>query len=130
MTTLPTPTSVTPESVSPQAAAQTDGFLDALRPILPDLSVGALLGFATGVALRHIGRVVLIVVGVLFVTLQLLAYFDLISINWLRLQALTEPWLRQGGEQGVTWLRRVLTANLPFAGAYTAGLLLGLRARV
>ena len=125
MTTPPTST-----PVSPETAALSGSFLDVLRPILPDLSVGALLGFATGVALRHIGRVVLIVVGVLFITLQLLAYFELISINWLRLQALTEPWLRQGSEQGASWFRRVLTANLPFAGAYTAGLLVGLRARV
>ncbi|PTA67823.1 FUN14 domain-containing protein [Deinococcus arcticus] len=103
---------------------------DALRPLLPDLSVGGLLGFATGVALRHIGRVALIVLGTLFVVLQLLAALDLVTVNWLRLQALTEPWLRQGQEQGGAWLLRVLTANLPFAGAFTAGLLLGLRARV
>ncbi|UBV43979.1 hypothetical protein LAJ19_03350 [Deinococcus taeanensis] len=104
--------------------------MDALRDLLPDLSVGALLGFAAGVALRHIGRIALILLGVLFITLQLLAYFDLISVNWLRVQALTEPWLRQGSEAGGAWLSRVLTANLPFAGAFTAGLLLGLRARM
>lgn len=123
-------TSSSPTPSAPPAADAGLGLVDALRPLLPDLSVGALLGFATGVALRHIGRVVLVVLGVLFLTLQLLAYFDLVSINWLRVQALTEPWLRQGGEQGASWLRRVLTANLPFAGAFTAGLLLGLRARV
>ena len=98
--------------------------------MLPDLSVGALLGFATGVALRHIGRVALIALGALFITLQLLSYFGLITVNWWQVQALTEPWLRQGSEQGGAWLTRVLTANLPFAGAFTAGLLLGLRARV
>ena len=124
MTTLPTPTTPAPDT------ALGASLLDALRPALPDLSVGALLGFATGVALRHVGRVVLIVVGVLFITLQLRAYFDLLTVNWLRLQTLTEPWLRQGSEQGASWLGRVLTANLPFAGAFTAGLLVGLRARV
>ena len=46
------------------------------------------------------------------------------------LQALAEPWLAQGRENGGAWLTRLLTANLPFAGAFTAGLLLGLRARV
>ncbi|GGR59612.1 hypothetical protein GCM10008959_21740 [Deinococcus seoulensis] len=103
---------------------------DALHALLPDLSVGAVLGFATGVAIRYVGRVALIVLGVLFITLQLLAYFELISVNWLRVQAITEPWLRQGSEQGGAWLTRLLTANLPFAGAFTAGLLLGLRVRV
>ena len=103
---------------------------DALSALLPDLSVGALLGFATGAAIRYVGRVALIGLGVLFITLQLLAYFELISVDWLRVQAITEPWLRQGTEQGGAWLTRLLTANLPFAGAFTAGLLLGLRIRV
>ncbi|WP_291428681.1 FUN14 domain-containing protein [Deinococcus sp.] len=103
---------------------------DALFALLPDLSVGALLGFATGAAIRFVGRVALIVMGVLFITLQLLAYFGVISVDWLRVQAITEPWLRQGTEQGGAWVTRLLTANLPFAGAFTAGLLLGLRVRV
>ncbi|GMA14582.1 hypothetical protein E5F05_10200 [Deinococcus metallilatus] len=102
---------------------------DALRPLLPDLSVGALLGFATGLALKKVGRVALIALGLLFIAVQLLASFDLLTVNWPRVQALTDPWLRQGGELGGAWLARVLTANLPFAGAFTAGLLVGLRAR-
>ncbi|MCP2013807.1 putative membrane protein (Fun14 family) [Deinococcus sp. HSC-46F16] len=102
---------------------------EALRSVLPDLSVGALLGFATGLALRKVGRLALIALGLLFVAVQLLASWDLLSVNWPRVQALAEPVLRQGGEAGAAWLGRVLTANLPFAGAYTAGLVLGLRAR-
>lgn len=112
------------------AAPAPAGFADALKPLLPDLSVGALLGFATGVALKHIGRWALVGLGLLFITVQVLAYFDLVSVNWLRVQALAEPWLAQGRENGGAWLTRLLTANLPFAGAFTAGLLLGLRARV
>lgn len=123
---MTTPTTPLP---TPETTAHANGILDALRPMLPDLSVGALLGFAVGLALKAIGRVVLIVVGVLFIALQLLAYFKLISIDWLRIQALAEPWLKQGGEQGAAWLQRLLTVNLPFAGAFTVGLLIGLRAR-
>lgn len=129
--TTPPPTPVPAATLSaPSAPPDSSALSEALRGMLPDLSVGALLGFATGVALRHIGRVALIALGALFITLQLLSYFGLITVNWLQVQALTEPWLRQGSEQGGAWLTRVLTANLPFAGAFTAGLLLGLRARV
>jgi len=102
---------------------------EALRSVLPDLSVGALLGFATGVALRKVGRLALTLLGLLFVAVQLLASLDLLSVNWPRVQALADPLLRQGGEAGAAWLGRVLTANLPFAGAYAAGLVLGLRVR-
>lgn len=122
--------SATPLPSSSPDAGGLPSWFSALQPVLPDLSVGAVLGFATGMAIKAVGRVVLVVVGVLFITLQLLAYFEVVSINWLRLQALTEPWLRQGGEHGAQWLGRVLTANLPFAGAFAAGLALGLRSRV
>jgi uncharacterized membrane protein (Fun14 family) len=102
---------------------------EALRPLLPDLSVGAVLGFATGLALKKLGRVALVALGLLFISVQVLAYFELLTVNWPRIQALSEPLLREGGELGGAWLGRVLTANLPFAGAFTAGLLVGLRAR-
>ncbi|WP_019585412.1 FUN14 domain-containing protein [Deinococcus apachensis] len=110
-------------------ALSTSPIADALRPLLPDLSVGAVLGFATGFALKKIGRVALLGLGLLFITVQVLAYFDLVTVNWPRVQALADPLLRQGGEVGGVWVGRVLTANLPFAGAFTAGLLVGLRAR-
>lgn len=118
----------TPSSTT--ADPQTPGFLDALRPLLPELSVGALLGFATALAVKAVGRIVLIVMGLLFIALQLLSYFDVITINWLHLQAVAEPALRQGSEQGAAWFQRVLLANLPFAGAFTTGFLLGLRLRL
>lgn len=113
----------------PTDALSTTPLAEALWPLLPHLSVGALLGFATGLALKKLGRVVLVALGLLFLALQLLAYFDLVTVHWPRVQALAEPWLRQGGEAGVAWLGRVLTARLPFAGAFTVGLLVGLRAR-
>lgn len=102
---------------------------EALRPLLPDLSVGAVLGFAAGYALKKLGRLALLALGLLFLTLQLLASYDLVTVNWPRVQALADPLLRQGGELGTDWLARVLTARLPFAGAFTAGLLVGLRVR-
>ncbi|BDP42085.1 hypothetical protein DAETH_20540 [Deinococcus aetherius] len=117
------PLAVLPDTLSTAPLAS------ALRPLLPDLGVGALLGFATGLALRKLGRFVLVALGLLFLTLQLLASLDLVTVNWLRVQALAEPWLHQGGEAGAEWLGRMLTARLPFAGAFTAGLLVGLRAR-
>lgn len=121
--------STVPAPSSPGLSGASLSVLDALRPLLPDLSVGGLLGFATGLALKKIGRVALVALGLLFIALQVLVYFGLVTVNWPRLQALSEPWLRQGGELGTRWLMRALTANLPFAGAFTAGLWLGLRAR-
>lgn len=102
-------------------------FSQAIVPLLPPLSFGALMGFAAGYAVKVVGRVALLVVGLLFVAIQLLSYFGLVSVNWLRLEALSGPWLQDNGQSVWTWLSSVLTHDLPFGGAFVVGLLLGLR---
>ncbi|WP_027481105.1 FUN14 domain-containing protein [Deinococcus pimensis] len=102
---------------------------DLLTPILPDLSLGGLLGFCAGFAVKKVGRGLIFVLGALFVVLQLLAWWGFVTVNWTHVREVAEPLVRQGGEQGGAWLMKVLTANLPFGGAFTAGLLLGLRTK-
>ncbi|WP_161881338.1 FUN14 domain-containing protein [Deinococcus alpinitundrae] len=101
----------------------------AIVPLLPPLSLGALLGFAAGYAVRVVGKIALLIVGLLFVAIQLLSYFGLVSVNWLRLETLSGPWLQDSGKTVWTWLSGVLTHDLPFGGAFVVGLLLGLRRR-
>lgn len=100
-----------------------------LSSLLPDLSFGGLLGFAAGYAIKKVGMVALFVVGAVFILLQLLAYQGLLTVNWFKVQALAEPALRHGGEQLGSWALRILQTNLPFGGAFVAGLLIGLRMR-
>ncbi|WP_420595148.1 FUN14 domain-containing protein [Deinococcus sp.] len=104
-------------------------FSNVILPLLPPLSLGALLGFAAGYAVKFVGRIALIVAGLLFVAVQLLAYFDLVSVNWLRLETISSPLLQNGPQNAWKWLTGVLTLNLPFSGAFVGGLLLGLRRR-
>ena len=98
-----------------------------LQPLLPGLSVGTLLGFASGLALRTLGRSVLVALGLLVLAVQVLAFHDLLTVNWPRVQALADPLFRHGAWAGAAWLAEVLTARLPFAGGFTAGLLVGLK---
>lgn len=102
-------------------------FAGLLGDLLPDLSLGGVLGFATALALKTIGKIALVVVGLLFIAIQVLASYDILSVDWLRVQAISEPWLKQSGELLSEWVNRVLLGNLPFAGAFTAGFVLGLR---
>lgn len=104
-------------------------FPELLRPLLPDLSLGGVLGFCAGFAIKKVGRVMIFALGAVFVLVQLLAYFGFLSVNWGRLQMVAEPWLREGAQHGSAWVLDVLKANLPFGGAFTAGLLLGLRTK-
>ena len=103
--------------------------LDLLKPYLPDLSVGAVLGFAAGYAVKKVGKVALFALGAIFILIQVLAYAGLLTVNWVKVQALAEPWLRTGGEHFSAWFMRVVQTNLPFGGAFVAGLLIGLRVR-
>ncbi|PYE53537.1 FUN14 domain-containing protein [Deinococcus yavapaiensis] len=103
--------------------------VDVITPLLPDLSLGGLLGFCAGFAIKKASRVLILVVGVVFVLVQILAYYGIITVHWTKVQELAEPVLRTGAEDGGAWALEVLRANLPFGGAFVAGLLLGLRAK-
>ena len=126
--TLHTLLAASAPATPPDAASPwTQAVSNAILPLLPPLSLGALLGFAAGYAVKFVGRIALIIAGLLFVAVQLLSYFDLVSVNWLRLEALSGPWLQNGGQSVWTWLTGVLTRDLPFSAAFVGGLLLGLR---
>lgn len=115
--------------VTPPESSLAHTLSQAIVPLLPPLSLGALLGFAAGYAVRVVGKIALLIVGLLFVAIQLLSYFGLVSVNWLRLEALSGPWLQGSGKTVWTWVSGVLTHDLPFGGAFVVGLLLGLRRR-
>jgi uncharacterized membrane protein (Fun14 family) len=101
---------------------------DLLLSYLPGLSLGAILGFCAGYAIKKIGRMTALIVGLLFLALQIMAWQGLLTIHWPRIQALADPWLHQSGQLG-QWAMKILQTNLPFGGAFVAALLVGLRVR-
>ena len=114
----------------PPAASQgaVDGVFNALAPYLGQISFGALAGFATGYALKKIGRVALVIFGLLFIAVQLLAYYGVVQVDWLRIQSYADPLLKRESLQGFfNSVVSILTNNVPFAGAFIPGFLLGLR---
>jgi len=105
-----------------------DGAFNALAPYLGQISFGALAGFATGYALKKIGRVALVIFGLLFIAVQLLAYYGVVQVDWLRIQSYANPLLKRESLQGFfNSLVSILTNNVPFAGAFIPGFLFGLR---
>jgi len=114
-------------TTTPPPASQ--GLIDALLPTLPGLSLGVILGFCAGYAIRKLGRMAALIAGLLFLAMQILAWQGLLTIHWERIQALTTPLLSQGGQQLGHWALGVLQTNLPFGGGFVAALLVGLRAR-
>jgi uncharacterized membrane protein (Fun14 family) len=113
-------------STAPKDAGS--GVFDALAPYLGQISFGGLAGFATGYALKKVGRVALVIFGLLFIAVQVLAYYGVVQIDWLRIQSYADPLLKRESLQGFfNSLLRILTNNVPFAGAFIPGFVLGLR---
>lgn len=102
--------------------------LQTIAPYLQQISFGALAGFASGYALKKVGKVVAIIIGLLFVALQLLAYYGIVEINWGVVQGHVDPLLEPESLSGM-WqnLVQLLTYNITFAAAFVPGLLFGLR---
>ena len=113
------------QTQTPEVGSQ---ILDAVAPYLGQISFGGLAGFATGYAMKKIGKIALFVFGTIFILLQLLAYLGIIEINWLRVQQFAEPALQRPAlENTLNGIIGVLTNNLPFAASFIPGFLLGLK---
>lgn len=131
----PTPSQNVPEPMDSSGMGSSDITNQAangdigsiITGMLPDLSFGAIVGLGTGMAFKFIGKIALITVGLIYILLQFLAWSEVINIDWIKIQAISDPWLKRGSEEGGNWLMRVLTHNVPFAGAFIGGFLLGLR---
>ena len=92
------------------------------------LGFGGAAGVVVGYAAKKVTKVVAVLLGLLFILLQVLVYNELISVNWSAVQHTAEQvWT---DPHGVTLADRawgILTANLPFGGGFIAGFALGFK---
>lgn len=103
--------------------------LTAILPYLAlQLTFGAVAGFASGFALKKVGQLLALLLGLLFISIQILAYYGFVSVDWPEVQSAIDPLLDPAAlESGWQQLLAVLVGNAPFAGAFVPSLLLGLR---
>jgi uncharacterized membrane protein (Fun14 family) len=101
----------------------------SIAPYAEQLGFGLVAGFAVGYALKKVGKVLAVLVGLLFVAVQVLASQGFLTVHWGEVQARVDPWFETETLDGA-WrsLVGVLTHNLTFAGAFVPGLVVGLRA--
>jgi len=105
-----------------------DALGSLISPYLGQITFGGLAGFFAGYALKKIGRLAALVLGLFFIGLQLLAYYGYVQIDWTRIQSSVNPLLQEEQIRSL-WQRliAVLTYNAPFAGGFVAGMVLGLK---
>jgi len=102
--------------------------LTAALPWVQQIGFGAVAGFVAGYALKKVGKVVAILLGVLFVCLQLLAWWGFINVNWGVLQDQVDPLLSgESLQSGWRGLITLLTYNIPFAAAFVPAFIWGMK---
>jgi uncharacterized membrane protein (Fun14 family) len=100
----------------------------SIAPYAEQLGFGLVAGFAVGYAMKKVGKVLAVLVGLLFIAVQVLASQGFLTVHWGEVQARVDPWFETDTLDGA-WrsLVGVLTHNLTFAGAFLPGLVVGLR---
>ena len=101
----------------------------ALLDILQEGSFGTLIGFATGYALKVLGRGLLVVFGVQYVVLQILAYKNFVTVNWSKILASGSP-LWDKRRSYFDAFVRLLTSKIPFKTGFVAGMYMGLTSNI
>jgi uncharacterized membrane protein (Fun14 family) len=96
-------------------------------PLVQQLGFGGITGALVGFAFKKVTKIVAVLLGVVFILLQYLAYKHFVAINWGEIGSAAAPHLADGGKSVAGGVWKVLTHSLPFGGAFTAGFLLGFK---
>ncbi|MFZ2956859.1 MAG: FUN14 domain-containing protein [Candidatus Ozemobacteraceae bacterium] len=119
VTPTPGPTSKT--SVVPTAFA-------ALPPeityAVATLGFGGIAGWCVGFTLKKAAKLAALLVGLVFIAVQALAYKQFLSIDWNKIKGIVPE---RAIEEAYMGGMSLLTYNFPFAGAFVAGFFLGFR---
>eukprot|EP00286_Rhodomonas_abbreviata_P022010 CAMPEP_0181308804 /NCGR_PEP_ID=MMETSP1101-20121128/11673_1 /TAXON_ID=46948 /ORGANISM="Rhodomonas abbreviata, Strain Caron Lab Isolate" /LENGTH=235 /DNA_ID=CAMNT_0023415241 /DNA_START=12 /DNA_END=716 /DNA_ORIENTATION=- len=112
-----------------------DSFIDSLAPLASQMSIGSIMGYATGKALLTAGQIAAVMVGCAFMMFQGLAYKGWIEVNWQKTGTDFKSLLDMDGDgdfdgDDAKLLAKkfveVCTFNLPGGAGFTAGLLFGM----
>jgi len=102
--------------------------LQSVLPWVQQIGFGAVAGFVAGYALKKVGKLVALAIGLLFIVIQLLAWWGFLSVDWGVVQRTVDPLLESGSlNQAWRSLVTVMTYNIPFAAAFVPAMVLGIR---
>lgn len=102
--------------------------MDWFVPLVGTLGVGGFLGWAAANFIKTAGRIIGCLVGLVFVLMQVLAYYGIAEWHWDTLAPVVEGVSGAAKSSGGT-LWKILTYNLPFSGGFGAGFWLTMKRR-
>jgi uncharacterized membrane protein (Fun14 family) len=92
------------------------------------LGFGGVTGAIVGYTAKKVTKIVAIVLGLVFILIQFLAYERLITVNWEVVQTTAEAvWQSPDGHTLADRAWEILTISLPFGGGFVGGFALGFK---
>ena len=111
-----------------QADPAEESLGDKLVPIVSQIGFGAAVGFICGFALKKVGKVIAIGLGILFIAAQVLAYLGVIQIDWGPISNWWERFTEQEAMRDFgDKIQSIFLSSLPSVGGAVAGFLFGLK---
>ena len=97
-------------------------------PLATQLTMGLAIGFCVGFLAKKVVKIVALLVGLVFVLLQVLAYADIVTVNWSPVAAWWDLMRRPDNLEG-QWstIYSILFATVPALVGAVPGLILGLK---
>ncbi|KAG0322611.1 FUN14 domain-containing protein 1 [Dissophora globulifera] len=101
-----------------------------------ELTFGTAMGLCSGYLLKKLGKMFVLVAGLGFVSLQLLANSGYISVNWMKVESKFKEQLDldkdgqvtvKDAKYGFNWIIDVLTRNFQFRSTFAGGFYVGFR---
>lgn len=89
-------------------------------PFLATGGLGGILGYGSATFLKTVTKLVGCIIGIIFILMQLLAYYGFAQWNWGALQEACGP-AGQVAQSGACILWKILIYNLPFTGGFALG---------
>lgn len=99
--------------------------MDKVAVVLATLGIGGVLGWSSAHAVKTVGKMLAILLGVVFIMLQVLAYYGLADIHWHKMAEHYPSAVALKHGASVMW--KILTYNLPFTGGFGGGFWLGIK---
>ncbi|KAG0310914.1 hypothetical protein BGZ99_010468, partial [Dissophora globulifera] len=119
-------------------AAAYDAYGEKNEPLINtrEVTFGMVMGLCSGFLFNKLGKLMMLVVGLGFVSLQLLANSGYIQVNWVKIERRFKDQFdvdRDGkvtmndARHGFRWLIELLTRNFQFKSTFVGGFIMGFR---
>jgi uncharacterized membrane protein (Fun14 family) len=108
--------------------------IDKVKPVLQNITFGAVVGYCSGVAMKTMGQLMAVTIGIGFIGVQLVVGLEYVEVDWEKLKIdfvkkvdTNEDGKLDTADVKVWWkkLLKLLTHKIPSAGGFTVGFLYG-----